>query len=401
MDAVKALRQIHKEFTECTLCTDQYESPKMLPCQHTFCLRCLESYGVGKKIGEAVACPVCRQEFVLQKGGFSALPNNFNTNRIIELQKSFEKTHDDAKWCHMCKDDEKEGAVCMTPATGYCSSCSKGVCKECASKHTKDGHTVEIAAAVLSPNSTAKPFSGLCSEHSGELLKLFCVECSTVVCVKCFCRSHNTHKCCDIEEAAEKFGVELEAQLKTMRVTASKMKHLTDRYSRKIQLFSENTERMEHAIKETAEKLKRSVDASKTALIRELKEKTEPTLAQMRNYKKLLDERSLTINCLLDESEKAKSSGNPVKIIKLSNKIKTDVAGFDIPSSSGEAIQKQYYFFPASFNSSSTPAKSLVGCIIECDAGKAQQLSSCHSRHLLHFDVVRTGGIQRSLFMNV
>jgi Zinc finger, C3HC4 type (RING finger) len=375
MDAVKALQQIHKEFTECSLCADQFVSPKVLPCLHTFCLPCLERYGKGKRIQEPITCPICRQEFTLQQGGFAALPNNFHTNRLIELQQSFEKSYTNAQWCQVCSAEGKEGAACMNPTDGYCTDCEKGVCTSCASKHTDDGHCVKRKPNnVCDPGIVTKPVTDFCQEHTSELLKLYCLECSSVVCVKCFCRSHNTHKCCDIEDAAEKFDQEIGVQLKNLRATASNIKHLLAQYTRKIQSVSENTAQMEREIKEAAEKLKRSIDRNKTVLIQELKTKTQPALSQMQNYRTVLDTRLAAISGLIDEVEKAHSGGHQLKI-QLSNKLSADKSRFEVPSSPEDsAVHKQYYFFPSTYDDTSIPGNNLVGCIVDCDAGKALQV---------------------------
>jgi len=35
---------------ECVLCSESYRNPKLLPCTHTYCLRCLERLCANRKI---------------------------------------------------------------------------------------------------------------------------------------------------------------------------------------------------------------------------------------------------------------------------------------------------------------------------------------------------------------
>jgi len=42
-----------------------------------------------------------------------------------------------------------------------------------------------------------------CEEHKGEEIRMFCLECTVAACVTCFIKSHNTHKCSDIEQVSE------------------------------------------------------------------------------------------------------------------------------------------------------------------------------------------------------
>ncbi|XP_071958692.1 uncharacterized protein [Antedon mediterranea] len=62
---------------ECPLCFEPFDNnirlPKMLSCQHTSCLDCLDRI-VGKK--KKVQCPTCRYEYKVPKTGVKALPNN-------------------------------------------------------------------------------------------------------------------------------------------------------------------------------------------------------------------------------------------------------------------------------------------------------------------------------------
>src|SRR6218665_427603 len=75
------------DVTECSICTEIFTNPKILPCVHTFCLHCLETYGKDKKPGDQMVCPICRKEFIIPYGGFSNLPNNFFIGKMVEIGK--------------------------------------------------------------------------------------------------------------------------------------------------------------------------------------------------------------------------------------------------------------------------------------------------------------------------
>ena len=47
-----------KDFDEelsCSVCLDQYTNPKMLPCHHSFCLKCIEQLPVETKVWNYVS----------------------------------------------------------------------------------------------------------------------------------------------------------------------------------------------------------------------------------------------------------------------------------------------------------------------------------------------------------
>ena len=45
-----------REITDCPICTTTYTDPKVLPCTHTFCLKCIEGCGGDKQPGDSVSC---------------------------------------------------------------------------------------------------------------------------------------------------------------------------------------------------------------------------------------------------------------------------------------------------------------------------------------------------------
>uniref|UniRef100_A0AC11CY09 Tripartite motif containing 2 n=2 Tax=Ovis aries TaxID=9940 RepID=A0AC11CY09_SHEEP len=81
------VRQIDKQFLICSICLERYKNPKVLPCLHTFCERCLQNYIPAHSL--TLSCPVCRQTSILPEKGVAALQNNFFiTNLMDVLQRS-------------------------------------------------------------------------------------------------------------------------------------------------------------------------------------------------------------------------------------------------------------------------------------------------------------------------
>jgi tripartite motif-containing protein 71 len=69
---------------QCSVCLDRFKQPKLLPCQHTFCLRpCLE--GLVDRLTRVVRCPECRADHIVPRGGPSSFPNNLTIISFLEL----------------------------------------------------------------------------------------------------------------------------------------------------------------------------------------------------------------------------------------------------------------------------------------------------------------------------
>lgn len=69
---------------QCSVCLDRFKQPKLLPCQHTFCLSpCLE--GLVDRLTRILRCPECRADHIVPRGGPSHFPNNLTIISFLEL----------------------------------------------------------------------------------------------------------------------------------------------------------------------------------------------------------------------------------------------------------------------------------------------------------------------------
>ena len=112
---------------ECSVCLEQIKQPKMLTCQHTFCLDpCL--IGLVKRSNSkrkkyTVECPICREkcsfgagnnskELFWQNSALNCLPDNLYLKNLLEIRKSQPKS------------DETSGVIGMI----YLITITKRIC---------------------------------------------------------------------------------------------------------------------------------------------------------------------------------------------------------------------------------------------------------------------------------
>ena len=120
---------------ECPICQDQFLDPRVLPCQHTFCIHCLKKIRDSQSTTESIPCPVCRATYHSSTTGIDNLPKNiFGANLIDSFNEGNLQGHNmsgsNAENRQLCTLDTDE---CSQPATVYCDVCD--VCSGCLSAH--------------------------------------------------------------------------------------------------------------------------------------------------------------------------------------------------------------------------------------------------------------------------
>ncbi|XP_046965714.1 RING finger protein nhl-1 isoform X1 [Vanessa cardui] len=115
----------------CCVCLDRYRNPKLLPCQHSFCMEpCMD--GLVDYVRRQVKCPECRAEHRIPYQGVQGFPTNVTLQRFLELHAQIAGELPDPtagqvmERCNVCS----EKAYCAP-----CAHCDKKVCEDCKSAH--------------------------------------------------------------------------------------------------------------------------------------------------------------------------------------------------------------------------------------------------------------------------
>lgn len=110
-----------EETLTCPICFDLFDDPRLLPCSHTFCWKCLTSHSV-------LICPLCRYRFIGQ-----ILPVNRIVSTLVEQHRQ-EKLNEHRSTtitakCYDCKSYSK---------LDLCFHCDILLCYKCHYRHTLD-----------------------------------------------------------------------------------------------------------------------------------------------------------------------------------------------------------------------------------------------------------------------
>lgn len=92
-----------EQLLTCCVCLDRFRNPKLLPCQHSFCMEpCMEGlidyvkrqvrfslnfpkFSINQTFYFQVKCPECRAEHRIPYQGIQTFPTNVTLQRFLEL----------------------------------------------------------------------------------------------------------------------------------------------------------------------------------------------------------------------------------------------------------------------------------------------------------------------------
>jgi len=120
-----------EQLLTCCVCLDRYRNPKLLPCQHSFCMEpCME--GLVDYVRRQVKCPECRAEHRIPYQGVQAFPTNVTLQRFLELRMEITGEPPDPtsgqimERCNVCSEKSY---------LALCAHCEKKICEDCKSAH--------------------------------------------------------------------------------------------------------------------------------------------------------------------------------------------------------------------------------------------------------------------------
>ncbi|XP_069782785.1 tripartite motif-containing protein 2 isoform X2 [Narcine bancroftii] len=214
------VRQIDKQFLICSICLDRYKIPKVLPCLHTFCERCLQNYIPAYSL--TLSCPICRQTSILPEKGVSALQNNFFiTNLMDVLQRT--------------PDNNREDSTIL--------------------------ETVTAGAA-------GKPLS--CPNHDGNVMEFYCRSCETAMCHECTEGEHAEHPTVLLKDVVEQHKASLQTQLEAAKQRVPELDSALGFLSEILQDLTNEKVSIEEEIHTTFNDLQKTLNVRKSVLLMEL-----------------------------------------------------------------------------------------------------------------------------------
>ncbi|XP_048253332.1 tripartite motif-containing protein 2-like isoform X2 [Haliotis rufescens] len=211
-------QKLKEHFLTCTICTEVFDNPCTLVCNHTFCRKCVVNYT--KTRPEAISaksllCPFCNKmtKVSAPERPVEEWADDVKPIFIIQgLLDSFGPGSKDTTYCTYCQEDGE-----TTPAVVWCSVCDEALCDKCTGAHNRIPSFRQHDVTDLSGEVKAKgrqKVKVMCREHRQESLEFLCTDCKKAACQKC-CIIY--HRKCDAV-------VTITSQITTMKTQLRKIK---------------------------------------------------------------------------------------------------------------------------------------------------------------------------------
>ena len=199
--SIEVQKRVEDEIT-CPICQDHFDEPKILPCCHYYCKKCIERLVLRAGHNRAFACPECRSETVVPQNDPNLLQTAFFVNRMKELHTKIEKAEGKVEaLCELCSGDK---------ATAFCRHCTEFICEECVKIHQKiktfSGHKVTSLEELKKGKNKEilmKPSPPTCAVHD-EQMKIYCFDCNRLICRDCTMIDHKEHEYDFVKTTASK-----------------------------------------------------------------------------------------------------------------------------------------------------------------------------------------------------
>lgn len=254
------IKQIDKQFLVCGICLDHYTVPKVLPCLHTFCQKCLQNYLPPESL--SLSCPLCRQLSILPAEGVAGLQTNFFITNLMEVLETPE-----------CNGNDEVGR-----------------------------DSGDLA----------------CTSHDGEKLKYYCNDCETAVCYECTMTEHGDHQTtllADVieehKEVLRKILEDVKSQIPIIKDALQRVEKISDGLSQEkasaLDKITRDFESLEDQVKERKHSLLQSLEgicSEKSSVLEEQKLTLQEYLA------------SIESNCGFTEKTLLKSNDTEILLIK-------------------------------------------------------------------------------------
>jgi len=145
----------------------------------------------------------------------------------------------------------------------------------------------------------------MCEQHKGEEIRMFCQECKVAICVTCFIKSHNAHRCSDIAEVPDVLIDTLQKVSELWKITEDVLERLKKEKNDVIAHLAG----IEDEINTAGDKSIAAIQRDREKLLSEVKPIKQKRVEQVETVKQEVEQHKAGLESLKRDSETLLSSG--------------------------------------------------------------------------------------------
>uniref|UniRef100_UPI0037E832A4 tripartite motif-containing protein 16-like n=1 Tax=Semicossyphus pulcher TaxID=241346 RepID=UPI0037E832A4 len=293
--------QLDRETFSCSICLDLLKDPVTVPCGHSYCMNCIQTHWDKEDERRVYSCPQCRQTFTPR-------PVLLKNTMLAALVEELKKTGLQAAPADHCYAGPEDVAcdVCTGRKLKSCKSCLQCLASYC-EKHLQLHSELDPLKKHKLVEPSKKLQENVCSRHD-EVMKMFCRTDQQSICYLCSVDEHKGHD--TVSAAAERterqreLGVsrqniqqriqDREKDVKLLQQEVEAVNRSADKAvedSEKI--FTQLIRLMEERRSDVKQQV-RSQQEAEVSRVRELQEKLEQEITELKRRDADLEELSLT-----------------------------------------------------------------------------------------------------------
>lgn len=287
----------------CSLCSEPFGDPRILPCLHSFCFRCLCTDVHESEPRQHIQCPMCLRNAPVPLEGVAALPRNLHLAFEVEVAGYVSKmTSPSEVSCNFCAN------ACTDAAIAFCGMCCKFLCKgglECHSRVPQlSSHKVldlDQESAVLLPK-LLKPTAPNCSQcdQVNAMMNFYCQTCSLSACPLCVIAFHKDHNVAKLSTIADTQRDEMKKSLQHAQETVAMLDRAIDANHMMMQQVVTSRQEAELALEKAFKELLDTLEERKKELLLELETITLSVTMSLTAQKEQLEKIREEIRCYTD-----------------------------------------------------------------------------------------------------
>lgn len=287
---------------KCSICTENYRNPRILPCLHSFCTDCLAIVLYdGNDGSKRVCCPDCATEHRLPSDGVAGLPVNVYLRNVLDITgeriNNGSGEYREATKCDLCS--KENGTMMMS----HCAICKYDLCLDCDLVHRRETHHSPKHVHRQGERNAASSehfeivYCLFCNAHRENEARFFCETCTVSICDQCSRTDHDKHTCVKIEDSSIRDVACSARVLKQAKTVMNSLQESVRKLNYTLNSLRSQNEKVASAICSTIDAQMHALQEHKRTLLQQLEDvcthKEESLLSQITKSESTLEDIAL------------------------------------------------------------------------------------------------------------